>query len=141
MVQYKDGSVIAQMGNPDMRIPIAHVMGGDRRIDSGVAPFDFFSAADFNFFEPDFNRYPCLKLAMDACYLGQQATTTLNAANEVAVEAFLNKQIKFTQISQLVERVLNNSGAQQINSVDHLLEIDNEARQHALQIIKRDILC
>lgn len=141
MVQYKDGSVIAQMGNPDMRIPIAHVMGGDRRIDSGVAPFDFFSAADFNFFEPDFNRYPCLKLAMDACYLGQQATTTLNAANEVAVEAFLNKQIKFTQISQLVERVLNSSGTQQINSIDHLLEIDSEARQHALQIIKRDILC
>jgi 1-deoxy-D-xylulose-5-phosphate reductoisomerase len=141
MVQYKDGSVIAQMGNPDMRIPIAHVMGGARRIDSGVEPFDFFSAADFNFFEPDFKRYPCLKLAMDACYLGQQATTTLNAANEVAVEAFLNKQIKFTQISQLVERVLNNSGAQQINSIDHLLEIDIEARQHALQIIKRDILC
>ena len=141
MVQYKDGSVIAQMGNPDMRIPIAHVMGGKQRIDSGVAAFDFFSAANFSFLEPDYNRYPCLKLAIDACYQGQQATTTLNAVNEVAVQAFLDNKIKFTQISQLVERVLNNSTAQNINSIEHLLEIDIEARRHAQQIIKRDLLC
>lgn len=141
MVQYKDGSVIAQMGNPDMRIPIAHVMGGEQRIESGVAEFDFFSAADFSFLAPDYNRYPCLQLAIDACYQGQQATTTLNAVNEVAVQAFLDNKIKFTQISQLVERVLNNSDTRQINSIEHLMEIDIEARQHAQKIIKRDILC
>ncbi len=141
MVQYKDGSVIAQMGNPDMRIPIAHVMGGEQRIESGVAGFDFFSTADFSFLAPDYNRYPCLQLAIDACYQGQQATTTLNAVNEVAVQAFLDNKIKFTQISQLVERVLNNSDTRQINSIEHLMEIDIEARQHAQKIIKRDILC
>jgi len=141
MVQYKDGSVIAQMGNPDMRIPIAYVMGGDRRIESGVAPFDFFSGVNFNFSKPDFNRYPCLKLAIDACYQGQQATTTLNAANEVAVEAFLKGQIKFTQIAQLVERVLNSREIHQINSIEHLLEIDSESKAAARQIIKRELLC
>ncbi len=141
MVQYKDGSVIAQMGNPDMRIPIAHVMGGGLRINSGAAPLDFFSGVNFNFLEPDFNRYPCLKLAIDACYQGQQATTTLNAVNEVAVAAFLNKQIKFTQISQLTERVLNSSETQQINSIEHLLAIDIEAKEAAHKIIKRDLLC
>ncbi|MCG6199673.1 1-deoxy-D-xylulose-5-phosphate reductoisomerase [Psychromonas antarctica] len=141
MVQYKDGSVIAQMGNPDMRIPIAHVMGGGQRIDSGAATLDFFSGVNFNFSEPDFGRYPCLKLAIDACYQGQQATTSLNAANEVAVDAFLNQQIKFTQISQLVERVLTNTDTQPINSIEHLLEIDSESKALARQIIKRDLLC
>jgi 1-deoxy-D-xylulose-5-phosphate reductoisomerase len=141
MVQYKDGSVIAQMGNPDMRIPIAHVMGGKQRIESGVAGFDFFSTPDFSFAKPDYKRYPCLKLAIDACYQGQQATTVLNAANEVAVQAFLDKQIKFTQISQLVERVLNSSDAQQIDSIEHLLEIDMQAKQQAQQIITRELLC
>jgi len=141
MVQYKDGSVIAQMGNPDMRVPIAHAMGGGRRIESGVAPLDFFSGVNFNFSKPDFNRYPCLKLAIDACYQGQQATTTLNAVNEVAVEAFLNGQIKFTQIAQLVERVLNSRAIHQINSIEHLLEIDSESKTAARQIIKRELLC
>ncbi|WP_028862538.1 1-deoxy-D-xylulose-5-phosphate reductoisomerase [Psychromonas aquimarina] len=141
MVQYKDGSVIAQMGNPDMRIPIAHVMGGAQRIESGAGFLDFFSSPDFSFCEPDYQRYPCLKLAIDACYAGQHATTTLNAANEIAVEAFLNNKIKFTQIAQLVERVLNKSGAVQIDSIAHLLEIDKQARQCALQIINRESLC
>lgn len=141
MVQYKDGSVIAQMGNPDMRIPIAYVMGGEQRIDSGAEPFDFFSSTDFQFFAPDFDRYPCLKLAIDACYQGQQATTTLNAVNEVAVAAFLNKQIKFTQISQLVERVLNRSESQQVSCIEQLLEIDCQAKGKAREIIKQGELC
>ncbi|WP_019613182.1 1-deoxy-D-xylulose-5-phosphate reductoisomerase [Psychromonas ossibalaenae] len=141
MVQYKDGSVIAQMGNPDMRIPIAHVMGGAQRIESGAGCLDFFSSPDFSFSEPDYQRYPCLKLAIDACYQGQHATTTLNAANEIAVEAFLNNKIKFPQIAQLVERVLNNSSAVQVDSISHLLEIDKQARQSALQLINRENLC
>ena len=141
MVQYKDGSVIAQLGNPDMRIPIAHVMGGTQRISSGVNALDFFSAPNLSFAEADYNRYPCLKLAIDACYSGQQATTTLNAANEVAVAAFLNKQIKFTQIAELVERVLNNCDAHPINSIEHLLAVDLQAKDISRQIMKRDMLC
>ena len=141
MVQYKDGSVIAQIGNPDMRVPIAHVMGGGKRITSGVAPFDFFSATDFSFAKPDYNRYPCLQLAIDACYQGQEATTRLNAANEIAVQAFLEGKITFTQISQLVERVLNKSTAVCLDSIDALFEVDIEARALALKIMKRDLLC
>ncbi|MFT6928037.1 MAG: 1-deoxy-D-xylulose-5-phosphate reductoisomerase [Psychromonas sp.] len=141
MVQYKDGSVIAQMGNPNMRIPIAYVLGGEQRIQSGVDFLDFFAAPDFSFSAPDFDRYPCLKLAIDACFEGQQSTTILNAANEIAVEAFLNQSIKFTQISQLVERVLNQYESATIESVDHLLEIDTQARLSASEIIKRDYLC
>jgi len=141
MVQYKDGSVIAQIGNPNMRIPIAYVLGGEQRIDSGGGYFDFFSTANFSFEEPDFNRYPCLKLAIDACFEGQQSTTILNAANEIAVEAFLQQKIKFTQISQLVERVLNRSEGTKIDSIEHLLEIDAQARLSASEIIGRDYLC
>jgi len=141
MVQYKDGSVIAQMGNPNMRIPIAYVLGGKQRIQSGAGYFDFFSTADFSFTQPDFNRYPCLKLAIDACFEGQQSTTILNAVNEIAVEAFLNQQIKFPQISQLVERVLNGDKGATIESIGHLLEIDAKARLTASEIIKRDYLC
>ncbi|ABM04672.1 1-deoxy-D-xylulose 5-phosphate reductoisomerase [Psychromonas ingrahamii 37] len=141
MVQYKDGSVIAQMGNPNMRIPIAYVLGGEQRIESGTDFLDFFAAPDFSFTAPDFDRYPCLKLAIDACFEGQQSTTILNAANEIAVEAFLNQTIKFTQISQLVERVLNQHESAAIESVEHLLEIDTEARLSASEIIKRDYLC
>ncbi|HEY5715826.1 MAG TPA: 1-deoxy-D-xylulose-5-phosphate reductoisomerase, partial [Psychromonas sp.] len=141
MVQYIDGSVIAQMGNPNMCIPIAYVLGGEQRIDSGAGFFDFFSTSNFSFAEPDFNRYPCLKLAIDACFAGQQSTTILNAVNEVAVDAFLQQKIKFTQISQLVERVLNRSAGAAVESVEHLLAIDAQARSSASEIIKRDHLC
>lgn len=141
MVQYKDGSVIAQMGQPDMRVPIAYVMGGKKRIENGVKSLDFFSGVDFSFSPPDYNRYPCLKLAIDACYQGQQATTTLNAANEVAVDAFLTGKISFVQISQLVERVLSELKTTPVESIGHLLEIDQDAKRVALNIISRDLLC
>jgi len=141
MVQYIDGSVIAQMGNPDMRIPIAHVMGGEKRIESGVTNLDFFTSPEFSFLAPDYERYPCLKLAIDACYQGQYATTMLNAANEVAVDAFLNGQIQFSQISQLVERVLQQSEAQNISSIEQLLMLDEETKNSALSLIRRGALC
>lgn len=141
MVQYVDGSVIAQMGNPDMRIPIAHVMGGGTRIQSDAGNFDFFSSPEFSFMAPDFERYPCLKLAIDACYEGQHATTALNAANEIAVDAFLKGKIKFTQIAQLVERVLQQTSMQQVNSIEQLLAIDAQAKDSATAIIQRDLLC
>lgn len=141
MVQYVDGSVIAQMGNPDMRIPIAYVMGGKKRINSGAATLDFFSSPEFSFLTPDFERYPCLKLAMDACYQGQYATTTLNASNEIAVDAFLKGDITFPQIAQLVDRVLQQTTNHHVESINELLEIDTQAKNRALHIIKRDKLC
>lgn len=141
MVQYIDGSVIAQMGNPDMRIPIAHVMGGGERIESKAGNFDFFSAPEFTFLAPDYDRYPCLKLAIDACYQGQHATTALNASNEVAVDAFLNGKILFSQIPQLVERVLQQTPTQSIHSIDQLLELDKVTKIQALDIIQRGVLC
>ncbi|MDN2662898.1 1-deoxy-D-xylulose-5-phosphate reductoisomerase [Psychromonas sp. 14N.309.X.WAT.B.A12] len=141
MVQYQDGSVISQMGNPDMRVPIAHVMGGEKRIKSGVSDFDFFSTNDFSFVAPDFNRYPCLKLAIDACYQGQHATTTLNAANEIAVQAFLDERISFPAIAVVVESVLNQLTPQTISTIDELLLIDKIARQSAADIINRGITC
>lgn len=141
MVQYQDGSVISQMGNADMRIPIAHVMGGEQRIKSGAAGFDFFKSADFTFVEPDYVRYPCLKLAIQACYEGQHATTTLNAANEIAVQAFLDKRIKFTDIPVLVETVLNKLVHQDVSSIEELLVIDKVARESALEFINRGVIC
>lgn len=141
MVQYIDGSVIAQMGNPDMRIPIAHVMGGGERIHSKAGNFDFFSAPEFTFLAPDYQRYPCLKLAIDACYQGQHATTALNASNEIAVDAFLKGKILFTQISQLVDRVLQQTSTQSIHSIEQLLELDKQAKVTALEIMQRELLC
>ena len=104
MVQYRDGSVIAQLGRPDMRTPIAHALAFPERIESGVAPLDFSQMKDFSFSEPDFERYPNLKLAIDACNEGQYATTTINAANEETVRAFLNQKISFQRYIELINR-------------------------------------
>ncbi|AGH81981.1 1-deoxy-D-xylulose 5-phosphate reductoisomerase [Psychromonas sp. CNPT3] len=142
MVQYKDGSVIAQMGNQDMRIPIAYVMGGTQRIESHAGNFDFFKSPSLTFMEPDLKRYPCLQLAIDACYAGQKATTMLNASNEVAVDAFLTGKIKFTQIAELVERVLNkplNDASER--SIESLLDIDLQSKLAAKAIIDQGLLC
>ncbi|MDN3614912.1 1-deoxy-D-xylulose-5-phosphate reductoisomerase, partial [Vibrio gallaecicus] len=107
MVQYKDGSVLAQMGEPDMATPIALSLSYPDRIEAGVQALDFTKVGELTFLEPDFARYPCLKLAIDACYKGQHATTAINAANEIAVDAFLNSAIKFTQIAMINEHVMN----------------------------------
>lgn len=128
MVQYIDGSVIAQMGNPDMRTPIAYAMAYPERVTAGVAPLDFKTAANFSFHEPDFNRFPCLRLAIDACYEGQGATTALNAANEISVAAFLKGQISFTQIAQLNERVVDKLSREIASCIDSILQVDEKAR-------------
>ena len=141
MVQYQDGSVISQMGNADMRIPIAYVMGGEKRIISGAAELDFFNSADFTFFKPDYQRYPCLKLAIQACYEGQHATTTLNAVNEIAVQAFLDKRIQFTDIANIVDQQLNELSRVNVSSIEELLEIDNLARHSATKLIDRGVFC
>ncbi|KGJ91069.1 1-deoxy-D-xylulose-5-phosphate reductoisomerase [Thalassotalea sp. ND16A] len=133
MVQYKDGSVIAQMGNPDMRTPIAHALAYPERIDSGVEPFDFFKCKDFQFGQADFARYPNLKLAIDACKAGQGACTALNAANEVAVAAFLNCDILFTDISKVNEAVMMAFSDVEIVDIDAVLALDKQARNLAEQ--------
>jgi 1-deoxy-D-xylulose-5-phosphate reductoisomerase len=136
MVQYVDGSVIAQMGNPDMRTPIAYGLSYPKRISSGVEPLDFSSLKDFTFSQPSKEKYPNLYLCIEACKQGQSATTRLNAANEVAVEAFLRKEIGFTDIASVNENVLNAMPCSDMTSVQQILEHDAKARLSAMATIK-----
>ncbi|HEV3428225.1 MAG TPA: 1-deoxy-D-xylulose-5-phosphate reductoisomerase [Paraburkholderia sp.] len=135
MVSYADGSVLAQLGNPDMRTPIAHAMSFPDRIDSGVAQLDLAQVATLNFEKPDYQRFPCLALAMKALAEGGIASATLNAANEVAVEAFLNRRIGFMAIAQTVDAVLNALQNRSATSLDVVLEADAAARRAAHKII------
>ncbi|WGE36458.1 1-deoxy-D-xylulose-5-phosphate reductoisomerase [Actinobacillus genomosp. 1] len=135
MVRYIDGSVIAQMGNPDMCTPIAHTMAYPKRINSGVAPLDFFKLKELTFIEPDFARYPNLKLAIDAFSEGQYATTAMNAANEVAVEAFLNERIRFIDIVNVNRTVVENIAPIKVQEIADVLHIDKLARELAEQAV------
>lgn len=135
MVQYIDGSVVAQMGNPDMRTPIAHCMSYPQRIYSGVEPLDFFKVGRLSFIEPDFARFPCLKLAIDACEQGQEATTVLNAANEISVAAFLEGGIKFTDIAKVNELSLNRVAQRNLNSIEDIMQLDAQARIVAAELV------
>lgn len=128
MVRYRDGSVLAQLGSPDMRTPIAHAMAYPARVASGAPKLDFCQLGALTFSAPDYQRYPCLTLAIEACNHGQAATTALNAANEVAVEAFLQSAIRFTDIAQLNRRVLEQLVLPEPASVDDVLAIDRWAR-------------
>lgn len=137
MVQYIDGSVLAQMGNPDMRTPIAYGLGYPNRIESGVKPLDFAALADFSFETPCPQRFPNLYLAMEASREGQSATTALNAANEQAVEAFLQEKINFLQINHVNNEVLQILPRATLSSIDCILEHDKKSRQVANSIIKK----
>jgi 1-deoxy-D-xylulose-5-phosphate reductoisomerase len=140
MVQYNDGSVLAQMGEPDMATPIAYSMSYPDRIPAGVAPLDFTKVGELTFLEPDYSRYPCLALAMEACFEGQHATTAINAANEIAVEAFLSEKIRFTEISLVNERVMSKVCAsnefKQLDNLETILEVDRMARSYAQEIVR-----
>lgn len=135
MVQYKDGSVLAQMGNPDMRTPIAHALSFPQRIESGVEPFDFFNAKSFEFEAVDFIKYPNLKLAIDACKSGQGACTALNAANEIAVDAFLNEKIKFTDIAKINETSVKKFVSEKVTSIEEVVALDKSVRVFAQSLI------
>ena len=137
MVRYQDGSVLAQLGEPDMRTPIAHSMAWPNRVKSGVKPLDFCKLSSLTFSEPDYDRYPCLKLAMTAFDQGQAATTALNAANEITVEAFLNQQIRFTDIAALNLSVLEMMDLREPQSVEEVLTVDAAARNIARQQVTR----
>lgn len=131
MVEYVDGSVLAQMGNPDMRTPIAYALAYPNRIASGVARLNLIEIAKLEFEAPDIKRFPCLKLAYDALANGGTASAILNAANEVAVAAFLNKQISFLNIAHLIANTLDAISAQAVSSLEQLIETDVQARVYA----------
>ena len=137
MVEYVDGSVLAQMGNPDMRTPIAHALAWPRRIDSGVASLDLFEIARLDFEQPDFGRFPCLQLAYDAVAAGGVMPAVLNAANEVAVDAFLDSRIPFVAIPRLNQAVMESAEQMQPQSIEHLLEVDQRSRRQAEQIMSQ----
>lgn len=137
LVQYIDGSVIAELGNPDMRTPIAHALAYPERIDAGVAPLDLFKIATLHFERPDHERFPCLELAYRALRVGDSAPTVLNAANELAVQAFLCGRIAFTAIPRIIGEVLGGSATTKLNSLIDVLAADNAARKLAERVIGR----
>ncbi len=136
MVEYKDGSTLAQLGNPDMRTPIAHALAWPNRIESGVEGLDLFKVARLDFEPPDLNRFPCLALAYRAAKEGGSSPAALNAANEVAVEAFLDSKIPFVAIAQLIESVMDNMEKIDNFSLKQVLEIDQQARSIARELIQ-----
>ncbi|MBE7215149.1 1-deoxy-D-xylulose-5-phosphate reductoisomerase [Shewanella benthica] len=137
MVQYRDGSVLAQLGNPDMRTPIAHCMAYPQRITSGVEPLDFFKVGQLSFLEPDFERFPCLSLAIEACKQGQEATTVLNAANEISVAAFLENKLTFTDIVKVNETCLSKVSMSSLKSLDDIIALDTQTRRFALELVAK----
>ena len=137
MVSYTDGSILAQLGNPDMRTPIAHCLAWPERIDSGVEPLDIFDVAKLEFEKPDVERFPCLGLCYQAMRAGGSAGIVLNAANEIAVEAFLQRKIPFTSIARLIESVLSETTITDVKSLDTILAVDQAARNTAQSHINK----
>ncbi len=138
LVQYNDGSVLAELGNPDMRTPIAHALAWPERIASGVAPLDLFEVARLDFERPDEERFPCLRLARRAAKEGGTASVTLNAANEVAVEAFLQRRLRFTGIPRLIEAVLEQLPAEPVKDLEQVLAADRAARELSRTLLEED---
>jgi 1-deoxy-D-xylulose-5-phosphate reductoisomerase len=137
MVRYRDGSVIAQLGQPDMRTPIAYGLAWPDRIDAGVPPLNLAQMANLNFSEPDFNRFPCLALAFEAAKAGGTAPAILNAANEVAVAAFLEKCLPYLQIASVVRETLSAIQSVPAGSIEIVLGADAQARQVAAQLVSK----
>jgi len=135
MVEYVDGSVLAQLGNPDMRTPIAHALAWPERIDSGVASLDIIATARLDFGAPDLQRFPCLGLAMRAAKEGGSAPAVLNAANEVAVQGFLQERLSFIDIARIVAETLEKHEVAELESLEHVQQVDTEAREVALKLI------
>jgi 1-deoxy-D-xylulose-5-phosphate reductoisomerase len=133
MVEYIDGSVLAQLGNPDMRTPIAYALGYPERLESGVNSLDFFKIGKFEFEAPDTLKFPCLRLAFESLKIGGTAPAVLNAANEIAVDAFLRHKISFRDIPAMIESVLVQSTIRTADTLEIVIEADQHARQLANQ--------
>ena len=141
LVQYRDGSVLAQLGNPDMRTPIAHALAWPDRLDSGVAPLELVGVGRLDFQDPDLANFPCLRLAIDAARAGGSAPAVLNAANEIAVEAFLSRRIGFPGIAEVVDRTLQSLPLEPVSDkdLDALLDLDARARRRAEQLVSESV--
>ena len=137
MVRYRDGSVLAQMGQPDMRTPIAYGLAWPERINAGVVPLNLTQLSGLSFTEPNFSQFPCLSLAFAAAKLGGTAPTVLNAANEIAVAAFLDEGLPYLRISEVVEGTLNALPSAAADSLEVILDIDAQSRQFANQFIRQ----
>ncbi|OOV98515.1 1-deoxy-D-xylulose-5-phosphate reductoisomerase [Pseudomonas sp. MF4836] len=138
LVDYVDGSVLAQLGNPDMRTPIANALAWPERIDSGVAPLDLFAIARLDFQAPDEQRFPCLRLARQAAEAGNSAPAMLNAANEVAVSAFLERRIRYPEIASIIAEVLSLEPVVAVDELDAVFAADAKARALAEQWLSRN---
>ena len=136
MVEYIDGSVLAQLGNPDMRTPIAYGLGYPDRLSSGVSSLDLLTTARLDFCAPDMERFPCLRIAYEALNIGGTAPAILNAANEIAVEAFLAEKVGFMDIPHIIESVLSGANIENVASIEQLVAVDFAARQAATEMIK-----
>jgi 1-deoxy-D-xylulose-5-phosphate reductoisomerase len=135
LVEFVDGSVIAQLSNPDMRVPIAHALGFPERIESGATPLDLAAVGQLSFERPDAQRFPCLGLAYAALHAGGTAPAVLNAANEIAVAAFLEGRLRYTAIPQVIEHALERTPALRADSLDAVLEADRGARRAAADCV------
>jgi 1-deoxy-D-xylulose-5-phosphate reductoisomerase len=142
LVQYQDGSVLAQLGNPDMRTPIAHALGWPARLEAGVAPLDLFKVGHLDFEEPDLARFPCLGLAFQAASTGGTAPAILNAANEIAVAAFLDRRIDLPGIAAVVEDTLGSVPNEDVAGQDlaFLLDVDRRARERAEHLVQSRVI-
>jgi len=136
LVDYADGSVLAQLGSPDMRTPIANALAWPERIDAGVNKLNLFDIAQLDFEKPNFDRFPCLRLAYEAMQQGGTASAILNAANEVAVDAFLNKRLRFTAIASVVEQTIKTVPPEEVTSLEQVLAADAEARNVARALVQ-----
>ena len=136
MVDYVDGTILAQMGNPDMRIPIAHAMAWPERFDSGAEPLDIFAVRHLDFEAPDLQRFPCLALANRAVDAGGMMPTVLNAANEIAVEAFLEEQIRFTDIPVVIEQCMEKFSPEKADTLEIVLQTNETARKYSREIVR-----
>jgi len=136
LVEYVDGSVIAQLGNPDMRTPIAHALAFPERIEAGVTGLDLVQVGNLTFEAPDFDRFPCLRLAYDALRAGGTTPAILNAANEVAVARFLDGDLRFVEIPRVIEAVLSRVSGKRAASIEDVFEADRQARTAASTLLR-----
>jgi 1-deoxy-D-xylulose-5-phosphate reductoisomerase len=137
-VEYVDGSVLSQMGTPDMRTPISYTLAYPTRISTNVEKLNLSKVGKLTFFPPSFEKFPCLSLAYESLKIQKSAPAVLNAANEVAVEAFLNNKIKFVSIPKIVEKTLNKTSFYELNSIKDVIKADIEAREYASELIKTE---
>ena len=138
-VEYIDGSSLSQMGSPDMRVPIAYALGYPNRITSGVEGVLLDKLSSLEFYKPDLKKFRCLDLCYQALAMGDAHCISLNASNEIAVEAFLSGKINFIQIPELIEKMLLKTEVMNVNSVEHILELDNYARDETNKILNKTL--